>query len=57
MVRITPKRRVDQLISILNVLLQKHRVNIDNESSSTFKIRSYDKMIAIMSDFPDIHIY
>lgn len=56
MVRITPKRRVDQLISILNVLLQKHRVNIDNESSSTFKIRSYDKMIAIMSDFPDIHI-
>ena len=53
---IKPKRKVSGLINILNILLQKHRVNIDNESSSTFKIRSYDKMIAIMSDFPDIHI-
>lgn len=53
---IKPKRKVSGLIKILNILLQKHQANIDNISTSSFKIRSFNKMITIMSSFPGSHV-
>lgn len=53
---IKPKRKVSGLIDILNILLQKHQANIDGLTTSSFKIRSFNKMITIMTSFPRTHI-
>ena len=54
--KIIINRRLEDLLEILNVLLLKHKTNIDNISTAYFKVRSYTKMIDILKKYPDKYI-
>ena len=49
-------RSLEQLLGVLNVLILKHKTNIDNVSTAHFKVRSFTKMIDIMQKYPHAHI-
>lgn len=50
------KRPLIDLIEILNILILKHKTNLDNESTSGFKVRSYVKILNTVSKFPISHV-
>ena len=50
------KRSITGLIAILDIIMQKHKANIDNTSNATFKARSYNKMLNILLKYPETHI-
>ena len=54
--KIVIRRSLKKLLEILNVLILKHKANIDNVSTSGFKVRSYTKMMDIMTKYPHTHI-
>ncbi len=47
---------VKNIIEILNVLLLKHKSNIEGSSTSYFKVRSFTKMINILQKYPGTNI-
>ena len=54
--KIIIKRNIADLVGILNILILKHKTNLDNVSTAGFKVRSYTKMLNIVSKFPTTHI-
>ena len=54
--KIIIKRKIKNLLEILNVLVLKHKANIDNVSTAGFKVRSFTKMLDIMKKYPHTYI-